>query len=50
MLSETIILPKDIKDQENRFIIQLKAQLLRQIKKINELEKRIEELENEDSE
>ena len=45
MLSETIILPKEIRSQENRFIIQLKAQLLRQIKKINELEQRIKELE-----
>lgn len=49
MLSETIILPKIIEGEENRFIVQLKAQLLKQIKKINELEKRIEELENENN-
>ena len=41
MLSETIQLPKIIEGAENRFIIQLKAQLLKQIKQINELEKRI---------
>ena len=45
MLSETIIIPKDIAKQENRFIIKLKEQLLKQIKQINELEKRIEKLE-----
>ena len=45
MLSETIQLPKSIKDAENRFIIQLKVQLLKQIKQINELEKRIQQLE-----
>lgn len=44
MLSETVILPKNIEGNENRFIIQLKAQLLKEIKKINELEQKIVEL------
>lgn len=39
MLSETIILPKSIGGQENRFIVQLKSQLLKQIKEINKIQK-----------
>lgn len=41
MLSETILLPKSIKDAEERFVIKLKEQLLSMIKEINRLEKRI---------
>ena len=48
MLSETITLPKSITEAENRFIIELKRQLLRQIKQINELELRIKKLEESD--
>ena len=39
MLSESIHLPKSIKDAENRFIIVLKEQLLKLVKAINGLEK-----------
>ena len=37
MLSETIGLPKNIKDGENRFVIALKNQLLSHVKEINKL-------------
>lgn len=39
MLSESIHLPKSIKDAENRFIVVLKEQLLKIVKAINELER-----------
>lgn len=45
MISESIILPKEISKQENRFVIALKEQLLKQIKQINQLEQRIKKLE-----
>lgn len=39
MLSESIHLPKSIKDAENRFIVVLKEQLLKIIKEINNIER-----------
>ena len=39
MLSESIHLPKSIKDAENRFLVVLKEQLLKIIKEINKIEK-----------
>lgn len=44
MLSESIHLPKSIKDAENRFIVVLKEQLLKLVKAINELDKKIKEI------
>jgi hypothetical protein len=35
MLSESIHLPKSIKDAENRFIVVLKEQLLKIVKELN---------------
>lgn len=49
MLSESIHLPKSIKDAENRFIVVLKEQLLKIVKAINGLEKTANSIVNDNS-
>lgn len=45
MLTETIYLPKDV-EPANRFIVSLKSQMLKQVKAVNELETRMNNIES----